>query len=87
VTILPAWSCNIVKNVFTNIFETPTGQMTPRTLFVFQRKKISKIKTLIFKKLGYTSTEKLEPHYFVGAEPYYDGAPALLLRKLQQLWF
>jgi hypothetical protein len=36
----------------------------------------SKFKNLIFKKLGYTSTEQPEPQYFVGAEPYYDGSPA-----------
>jgi hypothetical protein len=46
-----------------------------RLLPILLHKKISKLKNLILKKLGYTSTEQLEPQYIVGGKPYYDGAP------------
>jgi hypothetical protein len=57
--------------------------MTPRTClylyfyhFYCTKKKISKLKNLIYKKLGNTSTEQPDPQYFVGAEQYFIGAPA-----------
>jgi hypothetical protein len=43
--------------------------------FLLFKEKISKLKNLIFKKIGYTSIEQPESQYFVGAKPFYDGAP------------
>jgi hypothetical protein len=54
---------------------------------LYKEIKILKLKNLIFKTLGYTSTEQPEPQCFVGAEPYYDGALTTCAPEALALWF